>query len=264
MARIYYGLVIIYLMYRYSTHVLLSQLQIPVLNYVNTDFTYIAFFYTGISTFLAQHHYAALAFDLLLGGTTLAAFLFPSARVLPVLFTFLLGVYEVVGYTFLCFHKHNLTGVWWCSLMFWVVDERGFTPLFYLTRYYCLFTYASAGFWKFYRHIWHLPGHFPVILKSDGLAYLVEHTDGWRTALISWLIVHPDLMNITMTVTCFIQLSFLIGFFTRRLDWFFFLYAIIFHILSFFLLQAYFLEFSVILITLIPVPILYKVKSDRP
>ena len=76
------------------------------------------------------------------------------------------------------------------------------------------------------------------------MAYMVEHSTGFRSQLISWFIMHPGTLDNIMTLTCFIQLSFVIGFFSRRLDWFFLLYAISFHVLAYFLVYAYFFEFS--------------------
>lgn len=258
LARIFYGVAVAFICYRWVNHMLLSQLVNPVLTYVNTDATYIALSYLGIPQLLTHHHSIALVFDLCFFAAALGAFLFPNRQYLPVLFTVLLGIYEVTGYTYLCFHKHNLTGMWICSLMFCVVDPRGFTPMFYLTRYYTLFVYGSAGFWKFFRGIWNLPGHFPVILKTDAMTYMVEHSSGLRYDVIAWLIVHPGLLDEVMILTCFFQISFLIGFFTRKLDWFFFLYAISFHLLAYFLVYASFFEFSVILITLLPLSFLYE------
>jgi hypothetical protein len=258
LARIFYGVAIISILYRYSSHMLLSQLENPVLTFVNTDITYISLSLSGLAGFLTQHHTIGIAFDLCFFLSAVLAFLFPNRRCFPVLFTILLGIYEVTGYTYLCFHKHNLTGFWICSLMFWVVDQRGFTPLFNLTRYYCLFVYASAGFWKFYRGVWNLKGHFPVILKNDAMAYMVEHSTGFRAQLISWLVIHPIILDEIMLLTCFMQFSFLIGFFTRRIDWLFFLYAVSFHMLSYYLVYASFFEFSAILITLLPLALLYK------
>jgi hypothetical protein len=257
-ARIFYAVAIISIVYRYCSHMLLSQLENPVLTFVNTDITYIYFAFSGMGEFLTHHHKAGLAFDICFLLVTVSALLFPEKRFLPIAFTLLLGVYELTGYTYLCFHKHNLTGLFVCSLMFWVTDERGFIPLFNLTRYYCLFVYGSAGFWKFFRGIWNLKGHFPVILKNDAMAYMVEHSTGLRVQVISWLVIHPGILDYIMIATCFIQFSFFIGLFTRRLDWFFFLFAVSFHILAYYLVYASFFEFSIILITLLPAAFLYK------
>src|SRR6266700_2628622 len=91
LARVYYGAVSIFLLYRLYTHILLSQIENPVLNFVNTDYTYIAFYFSGLSQFLVQHHLPALAFDLSLFAITIAAFIFPSNKYLPIIFTLLLG-----------------------------------------------------------------------------------------------------------------------------------------------------------------------------
>lgn len=257
-ARLFYGLALVFLFLRWKNHMLLSQLQQPELTYLNTDITYIFFSWVGITKLLGQNFWLGLALDLSLVGCALISFLFPKQKLSSVAFTIFLFVYIVVGYSLLCFHKHNLTGLWFCSLMFWAVNERGFSLCFELIRYYCLSSYASAGFWKFFRGVWDAKGHFAIIIKNDALAYLVQHPASRLSEIISWLIAHPSSLDRIMMFSCFAQIAFVIGFFTKRLDWFFFLFAISFHLLSLLLLRAYFMEFAVILITLLPIPVLYK------
>ena len=107
-----------------------------------------------------------------------------------------------------------------------------------------------------------MPGHLPVRIKNDALGYLVEHPAAKLSTVISWLIIHPALLDSMMLVTCFVQLLFVIGFFTKRIDWFFLVFALTFHLFSLLLLQAYFIEFSVILITLMPIKFLYKTPAS--
>lgn len=136
----------------------------------------------------------------------------PKTKFSSIAFSILLFVYIVVGYSFLCFHKHNLTGLWFCSLMFMSSSEKGFSLWFELVRLYCLFSYASAGFWKFFRGVWDTKGHFAIIIKNDALAYLVQHPSSRLAEIISWLMAHPSLLDNMMMFSCFAQLAFVIGF----------------------------------------------------
>ena len=140
-ARLFYGMAIIFLLHRASNHMLLGQLQQPVLTYTSTDITYILLKWLGISQLLVQNILAATIFDMLLVGSAIAAFILPRQNVPAIMFTVLLGVYIVTGYSYLCFHKHNLDGMWWGSLMFWAVRQSTFNLFFDLTRCYALFTY---------------------------------------------------------------------------------------------------------------------------
>lgn len=257
-ARLFYGLALVFLFVRWKNSMLLSQLQQPSLTYLSTDNTYIFFALSGITKFLIKHYLVSVLFDILLVGSALVSFLFPKQKISSVVFTILLFVYIVVGYSLLCFHKHNLTGLWFCSLLFLSTTEKGFSLLFELVRCYCLFSYASAGFWKFFRGVWNAKGHFPVIIKNDALGYLVQHPNSFLSEIISWLLAHPALLDNLMMFSCFTQIAFVIGFFTKRFDLFFFLFALCFHLLSLLLLRAYFIEFAVILITLLPLSALYK------
>lgn len=257
-ARLFYGFVLMCLFLRWKSNMLLSQLQQPDLTYLSTDITYIFFAWSGVTKFLVQHFWFSVLFDISLIGSAIISFLLPNQKISSILFSILLFVYIVIGYSFLCFHKHNLTGLWFCSLIFLAVSEKGFSLSFELVRYYCLFSYASAGFWKFFRDVWDAKGHFAVIIKNDALAYLVQHPASYLSEIISWLIAHPAMLDNMMMFSCFAQLAFVIGFFTKRLDWFFFVFALSFHLLSLLLLRAYFMEFAVILITLLPLSILYK------
>lgn len=257
-ARLYYGLAVLFLLLRAKNHMLLSQLSSPELTYLGTDLTYIALAVSGFSKFLVQHYWVAFLFDLCLLGSALFSFLFAKQNISSRVFSLLLGIHVVVGYSFLCFHKHNLTGFWFCSLLFTLSGSRGFTIAYELVRFYCLYSYASAGFWKFFRGTWNLPGHFWVIVKNDALTYLVQHPSGLLSEAISWLIVHPSLLDNLMMLACFAQISFIVGFFTKKFDWFFFLFALSFHILALLFLRASFMEFALILVTLAPVSFLFK------
>ena len=257
-ARLFYGLALVFLFLRWKSQMLLSQLHQPGLTYLSTDITYIFFAWLGIAKFLVQHYWVSVMFDISLIVSAIVSFLLPKQKVSSILFSVLLFVYIVVGYSLLCFHKHNLTGFWFCSLMFLSVSERGFSLLFELVRYYCLFSYASAGFWKFFRGIWDAQGHFAIIIKNDALAYLVQHPTSRLSEIISGLIAHHSLLDNMMMFSCFAQLAFVIGFFTKRLDWFFFVFALSFHLLSLLLLRAYFMELAVILITLLPLRFFYR------
>lgn len=257
-ARLYYGLAVVFLLLRAKNHMLLSQLSAPDLTYLGTDLTYIAFAFSGLSRFLVQNYWVAFTFDLCLIGSALISFLFVRQNISSIVFTVLLAVHVVVGYSYLCFHKHNLTGFWVCSLLFILKDSRGFLILFDLVRFYCIYTYASAGFWKFFRGVWNEPAHFLIVMKNDALAYLVQHPTGLLPTVISWLIAHPQLLDDLMVLSSFAQIFFIVGFFTKKLDWFFFFYAISFHLMALLLLRASFMEFALILITLAPFSFLYK------
>ncbi|MFM2307022.1 MAG: hypothetical protein RLZZ367_1691 [Bacteroidota bacterium] len=263
-ARLYYGLVLIYIAHRYFNHMLLSQLQQPQLMYPGTDLTYIFFSWSGVTQFVTGKYWAALGLDILLAVSALTSFIFTRQKISSWVFTTTLFVYIVAGYSVLCFHKHNLTGLWFASLMFLATGETAFSLLFEMVRMYAVFTYASAGFWKFFRGVWNYPGHFPLIVKNDALAYLAQHPDTLLAKILSWLIIHPALLDNMMVLSSFIQISFVIGFFTKRLDKYFLLYALTFHLLSLLLLRAYFFEFSAILITLLPVAYFYKPAKTEP
>src|ERR1700722_6084714 len=144
-ARIFYGLSVIFLIIRWKNHLLLSQLQQPLLISVGSDYTYLLFALSGLTRFLSQHYLAALVFDICLTASAVFAFIFPLQNKFSIVFTILLTVYIVVGYSFLCFHKHNLDGLWFCSLIFLPATTTGFSIMFRLVRYYCLFAYASSG-----------------------------------------------------------------------------------------------------------------------
>lgn len=262
-ARLFYGLTLILFFLRWKNHMFLSQLEQPVITYLGTDLTYIFFSWAGITKLLGQHYWVAVIFDTALILSAVLSFVLPKQKYSSIAFTVLLFIYIVVGYSLLCFHKHNLTGLWFCSLMFLAAGEKGFSLLFEWVRIYCLYSYASAGLWKFVRGVWDAKGHFALVIKNDAIAFLVQHPSGFLSKILSWSIAHPGLLDNMMMMACFAQLAFVLGVFTRRLDWFFFLFGIAFHLLSLFFLRAYFIEFAVILITVLPLSILYKRPQEQ-
>src|SRR5207244_1109367 len=103
-------------------------------------------------------------------------------------------------------------------ILFIPADKKTFSLLFEGLRYFFLFFFASAGLWKLAQ------GGFFSLSEMTGIllyqhAQLLSNSPGyWQSELILYLIQHPKLSYLLYLSTTILELSFLIGFFTKKFD----------------------------------------------
>jgi hypothetical protein len=143
-----------------------------------------------------------------------------------------IGYYSAYAY-----HSHVLLGIIFIHLPLLVFYSAKWGELSWDgIRFYALFTYFSAAFWKIGRGALFHKTHFADIVwlnRSDNwLGYSVD-----SLISLSWL-KHESLWQVAWILLITWQLSFLIGLFTRRLDRYFALSIVAFHAFSSFFLHV--------------------------
>jgi hypothetical protein len=231
---------------------MLHQLQQPILVNPGLDKSYQLLLMTGLPQLLVSNFNAALTFDCTLFILPLACIFFPKRVWLSVLFSMLLFLFVITEYSYLCFHKHNLVGLFIASLLPCFSREKSFTFAIESFRFYILFVYASSAFWKIFRGHSFNQGHLHSIIAADAAAFLYHQPHSKLASVIRWLLKHQSVTDLMMKSTIVFQASYVIGFLTKRVDLFFLFGAILFHLISAFLLRAYFGDFTVLLVVLVP------------
>ena len=198
-----------------------------------------------------SHPLFALGFDLSIFFLICLNFKSPKNKYYPVLFTFFFFVYEILHYSNVGFHKHNLTGVLLLSILFWFKDEKAQNQIHSYLRLYILFIYFTSGFWKYYRGCYTVDLYFEQILKSDSLAYLIQFPDSFKSKIIHYLLAHHRTLNYLGKLSILFELLFAIGIFTKKLDKLLFVFILVFHLFCLFFLRAYFIDFSLMAFVLL-------------
>lgn len=85
-------------------------------------------------------------------------------------------------------------------------------------RLYVLFIFCSAAMWKLFRGAIFEGDQFINILRNQHIEHLVLFQNHITTHVANWLIGHTAVAYIFYLLIAGLQLSFIIGFFTRKYD----------------------------------------------
>lgn len=239
--------------YRFVQSALVSGMAQPLLTEGSNDFLYGLFYSTGFPRLLLANNWLASLFDLLL-------FLLPvlivatSNRALLMLLSLWLVIY-ILTFNWVTHHNyHGLVGAVVITLPFWSKKEERFNFLWDAARYYWLYVFVSAALWKILRGSAFHNNQLSNILMAQQLDYLLQHPDTWRAHVLQYLIANPSVSHIILLVNVLLQLSFLLGFFTRRFDYWLIALSVVFVAANFFVMNIVSAELLVLNLTLINWP----------
>ncbi len=234
----------IWVAYRFWGHALFSQLAEPVLVYPSIDNTFWLFHGLNIPAFFTQHQFIATIFDLLL-------FFFPILFIKTqykwhaVAFSILMAIYNIVFATYSAHHFHSLMGLIIVSITFWTADEVRHQRLWEGARYYFLFVMVSAALWKLFRGAAFQPDQMVNILKAQHAQYFAEHGPSGLTSFYQYLIQNNTIAQSVYWLAIVLELTFLIGFFTKKWDKPLLLFFFAFIITNYFVMGIFSFELSV-------------------
>ena len=103
-------------------------------------------------------------------------------------------------------------------LLFATTRLTSFYYVMHALRYFFLFFFASAGIWKLRQGGVFYPQEMSGILLMQHADYLVSASDGLFTKFIYFLVKHEYIGFAFYITATLLELSFIIGFFTRRYD----------------------------------------------
>lgn len=245
-----FGAILLLLFYRFIQSVLLSQMGQPLVPPANNDFVYLLFYNSGIMQFILSHPFVASVLDMML-------FLLPILAMVTGRRAFVSGttlgllLYQFI-FNWVTYHNyHGLVGAIALTIPFWSKKEQRFELLWQGIRYYWLYVFASAGLWKVLRGSAFHDGQLSSILMAQQLDMLLQHPDSWKAHLIQYLISHKQVANTVLLINVALQLSFLIGFFTRRFDYLLIGLSLLFCVANYFVMHIISAELLVLNLTLL-------------
>jgi hypothetical protein len=251
MARCIFAWLFMVYVYFFVSNSLLSQLQQPVFIYPGSDNSFWALHITGIPQFILRHHWAALLFDIAVTVSCLVCIAVPQQR----FFTYI----TVIGTWLFYFCYSSAAGKQYAQVGFilapvalLVQGQKRFELTWQAFRYWVCFLYVSAGVYKIYYGGFAYPLNMQQVLKNMNAEWLLFNKDGLQAKSIYWLINHPGAAQWFYRATTLVDLSLLIGFFTRRFDRWLLAALLLFHVGNFFLLHISFFEQSLIFAPFLP------------
>jgi hypothetical protein len=218
--------------YQWVYNRLLSSFQALQFNF-NRDLTELALVFTSIPKQLLLHpslyfFIDALLLILFIGICTF----FVLKQNVPVwyniFFTLLFTFYLLLQNIFIQIHLESYVAYVLLSMVFCIIHEKKLFTLISLVRYLFLYVFVSAAIWKIARGAIFNIDQFSQILIYQHVAYLIDGCQSNICAVIHYLIENPKLSYWFYLLATLLELSFVIGFFTKKYDHWLLILAILF------------------------------------
>lgn len=249
--------IIFYLLlgYKWLNGLLLYQLKPFIFNTRFDLFTWF-FMQTNFPYFLINNSYAWIIFDSMFYAMPLILW-FTYRRILQLykwtalLMLFVNWIY-LQSYTL--FPSTSIEGhIGWLlfPIVFMVVDLKSYYYAFHGLRYVFLYLFASAAIWKFVQHGLFNSNQMSGILLYQHAAYLATSPGAFFSTVWYWLINHPTTSYLLYVLATVLELSFIVGFFTRKFDRWLACIFILFLIFDALIMRINYWEVGVLIIPLL-------------
>jgi hypothetical protein len=251
LCRLVFLLIFFTLLYALASHTLLHQLQQPVMKYPYVDLTYWLMHWLQIPDLLAGNATIAWTFDVLLFISCIACFLYPQKNVLIILFVLLYFCYFITFNTFGTHHTNPKLGILFIALPFMVRNNRSFNYLWQALRYFLLFAYSCAFYWKVVRLGWLQHDQGLLIMQKNLVEYLYFNPNTILAGMYTWLLQRETLLQVLFITGCMLEGVFITGFFTKKYDRYLFIGSILLPMGFWFMADAFFVELLLLSLTLL-------------
>lgn len=249
--RAVFSVALAIIFYRTLSRASLSSMFNPPYPFKETEMAYRLLYYSHIPQLLTSNFMVAELFYLFLILFPAILFLRTLNRINAIVFTLSTTIYFFAFNMAAGHHYHSLAGLIVITVPFWFKKEERFNALWEIARYYWLYIFSSAALWKIFRGTVFYKEQLSNILKSQQLDLLLQNPDSMQARAVQYLIAHPGISHTVLIANVILQLSFLIGFFTKRYDAVLFCVAIIFCVANYFVMSIVSAELLILNLTLI-------------
>jgi hypothetical protein len=251
MARVVFGWLFLILVYFFYNHSLLAQLQSPVLIYPASDNSFWILHILRIPQFFLQHHWAALLFDMILTSSCIICFVVPTQK----FFTYL----TIIGVWLFYFIYSSAAGKHYAQIGYILMPvallafhEKKFELLWKACRYWICLLYFSGGIYKIYYGGFAFGNNMSTILQQMNAEWFIFNGTTLQAKVIAYLIAHPGIAQWLYKLATVVDISLVIGVFTKRFDKWLLIGLLAFHVGNYFLLHISFVEQSLIFAPFLP------------
>jgi hypothetical protein len=214
------------------------------------DYTYWAFIASGAVRFLTMPPMAAI-FDTLWLGIIIWGLLSQNNRFAPLLYTLFAFTYQVVFGSLAGAHNGFFNGFLFIAIPFIATRSSTRILLWEGLRYYTVWLYFSSFLWKLaHQFLFSFEEGRATILATNA-PYIAQHPHSLLSLSLQYLIAHPNLSFGLLAAGALSQGFFIVGFFTKKLDNWLFIFPFFFHFAAYLLFDVCFAELLVLQLTFI-------------
>jgi len=249
-ALYFYGCFIIFLVIRYFDGLFMHQIGTNPIRSPRVDLVVWVTQFIGAPELISSSFFS-LSFDFLIVVLPLVilyrVYVDKKIHKLAASLAFLFGLYILIIYCFPTLSIRKYLGLVLIPIAFTFVSKKRFYSYLELMRYYVLFVFTSASMWKIIRGVVWDPTHMQLSLKAQHIDNIVNWPDHYITQLILTIIDNPAYCSMLFIAAVISQLSFAIGFFTKKYDRLLAILLIIFIISDYLVMRIEYWEFIVFL-----------------
>lgn len=218
LGRVVFSFILFSLFYSLLSHTLFHQLQSPVLKYPYVDPAYWIMHLLRVPDIIVSDPLLSYSMDAIMFITCAGCIVFPSSRVMIIVFMVVYFIYFITINSYGGHHTHSRIGILLAPVPFLFRKPVNFSLMWQALRYYTLFIYASAFLWKILRLTFLNADHGILIMKNNLAPYIFYNPGAALTNFYLWLLQHPTLVNSMYILGIVAEGIFIIGFFTRKYD----------------------------------------------
>jgi hypothetical protein len=246
-----------FVLFSYFNQRLFSQYLPSYFNF-NRDLLELLVIATGVPKYLIVHPYLFLYMDILLILIPLVLILYilitkKKSFIFGLIFTAYLLFYLLLQNIFLQIHLESYVAYVALSLLFMFKSEIKLAAIIKFTRLLFLYVFVSAAMWKIFRGSIFYSDHMQNLLIGQHAAYLSNHCHFYLCDIYAFLIAHKNIAQCFYVLATILELSFVIGFFTKKFDLYLLALAILFFAADHVIMLIPYWQILISGITLVPI-----------
>ena len=243
------------LLYKWYNGMLLYQLQPNVYN-TRPDVTTWIFMQGHLHLLLLHSPVARILFDAFFYSMPLFYWLAfkrkPHLAVMVALLMLFVNFVYVQCYTLFPANSIESYTAWLLfPLLFLTVQLRLFYIVFHALRYFLLYIFTSAAIWKVVQGGLFNLEQMSGVLLFQHKDYLASSPDYWFSHLIYWLVNHTSVSYCLYLAATFLEIFFVIGFYTKKADRFLLVSLVLFMLMDLFIMRIPYWELMPFGLTLV-------------
>ena len=236
------------------SNTLIHQLRSPVLIFLYVDPTFWIMHLLHIPGFISSHPVIAWSLDIALFASCMGIIMYPGKKLLVGIFLLLYFVYYIIFNSFGAHHTHSLIPVLVAPVPF-LFSKRSFLFCWEGLRYFLLFSYSAAFFWKLFRLSWLYKEQGVLVMKENLTPYLYFNPYSFLSEIYFYFLDHPGFTQFFLISGFVLEGTFIIGFFTKKYDRYLFIISLLLPFGFWFFADAVFVEQLILSLTLLPLSV---------
>lgn len=252
LVKIYCILFYVLMLYNWFNGLFLSQIN-PAFFHLRQDFFTWIFMFTGLHKIFLNNFYASVVFDFLFYSMPLLYLIIlkkkPAYSLVVACIMIIINWAYVQCYTLYPTNSIEAHIAWLLFPFVFLSRSNNVTrSLLDGLRYFFIFFFFSSGVWKIYQGGFFNTFQMAAILLEQHKELLTNSPGYWQTKMQYWLIRNFKVSYTLYLIAAGIELSFVIGFFTKKYDSLFISAFLIFLVFDYLIMRISYVEILPLLI----------------